>query len=81
MLVFGGAERDRTVGLDNANVALSQLSYSPGKKNHTSSVNRCRLTQLAPLINLEFSGHYSYLKSWHARLMGLPFLLSFRGFL
>ena len=24
-----GAERNRTVGLDNANVALSQLSYSP----------------------------------------------------
>ena len=26
---MNGAERDRTVGLDNANVALSQLSYSP----------------------------------------------------
>ena len=26
-----GAEGDRTPGLDIANVALSQLSYSPGK--------------------------------------------------
>ena len=32
-----GAERDRTVGLDNANVALSQLSYSPlGDFEYTS---------------------------------------------
>ena len=29
LLSFGGAERDRTVGLLNAIQALSQLSYSP----------------------------------------------------
>ena len=28
-ILFGGAERDRTVGLLNAIQALSQLSYSP----------------------------------------------------
>ena len=28
-LVTGGGERDRTAGLDVANVALSQLSYTP----------------------------------------------------
>ena len=28
-IFFGGAERDRTVGLLNAIQALSQLSYSP----------------------------------------------------
>ena len=33
-----GAERNRTVGLDNANVALSQLSYSP-----VQSMNNRRL--------------------------------------
>lgn len=27
--VNGGGERDRTAGLDVANVALSQLSYTP----------------------------------------------------
>ncbi len=29
LILFGGAERDRTVGLLNAIQALSQLSYSP----------------------------------------------------
>ena len=29
--MFGGAKRDRTADLYNAIVALSQLSYSPGK--------------------------------------------------
>jgi hypothetical protein len=29
VFMFGGAERDRTVGLLNAIQALSQLSYSP----------------------------------------------------
>ena len=28
-IFYGGAERDRTADLDIANVALSQLSYSP----------------------------------------------------
>jgi hypothetical protein len=29
LILLGGAERDRTVGLLNAIQALSQLSYSP----------------------------------------------------
>ncbi len=40
ILTMIGAERDRTVGLDNANVALSQLSYSPAKKNHLVLLTR-----------------------------------------
>jgi hypothetical protein len=31
-ILFGGAERDRTVGLLNAIQALSQLSYSPTRR-------------------------------------------------
>ena len=30
--VTGGGERDRTAGLDVANVALSQLSYTPWRR-------------------------------------------------
>jgi hypothetical protein len=33
--MFGGARRDRTAGLYNAIVALSQLSYSPIKTEHS----------------------------------------------
>ena len=29
LILFGGAERDRTVGLQSAILALSQLSYCP----------------------------------------------------
>ena len=38
---IGGARRDRTADLYNAIVALSQLSYSPGKARY--------LTEYAPL--------------------------------
>ena len=31
--IFGGAERDRTVGLQSAILALSQLSYCPISEN------------------------------------------------
>ncbi len=31
LILLGGAERDRTVGLLNAIQALSQLSYSPSR--------------------------------------------------
>ena len=35
---FGGAGRDRTGDLLNANQALSQLSYSPGLRNHFNTL-------------------------------------------
>lgn len=39
-----GAEGDRTPGLDIANVALSQLSYSPVPKIYIYTFNRTSLT-------------------------------------
>ncbi len=41
LLIFGGAERDRTAGLLVANEALSQLSYSPtiGEKQQKNKID------------------------------------------
>ena len=38
VLIYGGARRDRTADLYNAIVALSQLSYSPGKARHVTEL-------------------------------------------
>ena len=38
-LISGGAERDRTAGLQSAILALSQLSYCPGKCNKVTFYN------------------------------------------
>ena len=40
LVVFGGADRDRTGGLLVANQALSQLSYSPNREFQVARVSR-----------------------------------------
>ena len=53
--LYGGAERDRTVGLLNAIQALSQLSYSP-----TKILNNTAQNTLSNSIFIDMGKGFSY---------------------
>ena len=54
-LDFGGARRDRTADLNTASVALSQLSYSPFKRQDSEASPKQSQTQTIILIT-----HYNW---------------------
>lgn len=50
--MFGGAERDRTVDLYTASVALSQLSYGPTFWDEEQQFNHCSIVvQVLPTLS------------------------------
>ncbi len=55
LILFGGAERDRTVGLLNAIQALSQLSYSPETDKTKLNIEQERLSIHPWFLNWFFS--------------------------